>query len=101
MVSRLSLFPATSAIDDSGHLIIGGCDTVELAAEFGTPLYLFDELSLRSRCDEFKQEFGRRYADTTVIYAAKAFINKALAQIFKEEGLGLDEIGRASCRERV
>jgi len=92
MVSRLSLFPATSAIDDSGHLIIGGCDTVELAAEFGTPLYLFDELSLRSRCDEFKQEFGRRYADTTVIYAAKAFINKALAQIFKEEGLGLDVV---------
>jgi diaminopimelate decarboxylase len=92
MESKLKLFPAASAVNDSGHLIIGGCDTVELAAEFGTPLYLFDELSLRSKCAEFKREFGQRYADNTVIYAAKAFINKALAQIFKEEGLGLDVV---------
>jgi diaminopimelate decarboxylase len=92
MVSRLILFPATSGINDKGHLIIGGCDTVELAAEFGTPLYVFDEISLRSRCAEFKQEFGQRYANTTVIYACKAFINRALALIFKEEGLGLDVV---------
>jgi diaminopimelate decarboxylase len=92
MESRLMLFPITAKVSNEGHLIIGGCDTVELAAEFGTPLYVFDELSLRSRCAEFKQEFGQRYADTVVIYAAKAFINKALAQIFKEEGLGLDVV---------
>lgn len=65
---------------------------VELAAEFGTPLYIFDESSLRQKCAEFKQEFSRRYAETTVIYACKAFINKALAIIFKEEGLGLDVV---------
>jgi len=92
MESRLKLFPAASAVNDSGHLIIGGCDTVELATEFGTPLYLFDEISLRNKCAEFKREFGQRYADTTVLYSAKAFINKALAQIFKEEGLGLDVV---------
>ena len=92
MESRLRLFPAASAVNDSGHLVIGGCDTVELAAEFGTPLYLFDELSLRNRCAEFKREFGQRYADTTVLYSAKAFINKALAQLFNEEGLGLDVV---------
>ena len=92
MVSRLTLFPAKSAINDKGHLVIGGCDTVELAAEFGTPLYVFDEFSLRQRCGELKQEFGRRYADIMVIYAGKAFINKALAIIFKEEGLGLDVV---------
>ncbi|MCK4369289.1 MAG: diaminopimelate decarboxylase [Dehalococcoidales bacterium] len=92
MVSRLKLFPPASAVNNSGHLLIGGCDTVELAAEFGTPLYVFDEPSLRRRCAEFKQEFTRRYADTTVIYACKAFINKALAIIFKEEGLGLDVV---------
>jgi len=92
MESRLKLFPPASAVNNSGHLLIGGCDTVELAAEFGTPLYVFDEPSLRSKCAEFKQEFTRRYADTTVIYACKAFINKALAQIFKEEGLGLDVV---------
>jgi len=92
MESRLKLFPAASAVNDSGHLVIGGCDTVELASEFGTPLYLFDEFSLRRRCAEFEQEFGQRYADTTVIYACKAFINQALALIFREEGLGLDVV---------
>ncbi len=91
-MSRLSLFPSTAEVSNGGHLIIGGCDTVDLAAEFGTPLYLFDEFSLRSKCAEFRTEFGRRYKDTTVIYAAKAFINRALATLFKEEGLGLDVV---------
>ncbi len=92
MMSRLSLFPPTADVNPRGHLIIGGCDTVELADEFGTPLYLFDEFGLRSKCAEFKAEFSRRYADTMVIYASKAFINKALALIFREEGLGLDVV---------
>ncbi len=92
MVPRLSLFPLTTEVGKDGHLIIGGCDTVQLAAEFGTPLYLFDEVSLRSKCAEFKEAFGQRYAGTKVIYACKAFINKALALIFMEEGLGLDVV---------
>ena len=92
MKSRLSLFPSTAEVNNQGRLVIGGCDTVELAAEFGTPLYLFDEISLRSRCAEFKSEFGQRYKDTAVVYAAKAFINGALATILKEEGLGLDVV---------
>ena len=85
-MSRLSLFPSTATVNNQGRLVIGGCDTVELAAEFGTPLYLFDEVSLRSKCAELKSEFGQRYKDTVVIYAAKAFINRALAIILKEEG---------------
>ncbi len=92
MLSRLCLFPSTAEVNDRGHLVIGGCNTVELAEEFGTPLYLFDEVSLRSQCAEFKAEFGQRYAATTVIYACKAVINKALARLFKEEGLGLDVV---------
>ena len=72
--------------------MIGGCDTVELATEFGTPLYAFDEFSLSSKCREFKIEFGQCYSETTVIYASKAFLNKALATIFREEGLGLDVV---------
>jgi len=89
---RLSLFPLTAEINNQGHLVIGGCDTIELAAEFGTPLYVFDEFSLRSKCAEFKEEFGQRYRDTTVLYAGKAFISKALAIILKDEGLGLDVV---------
>ena len=92
MEARLKLFPSASVVNDNGHLVIGGCDTVELAAEFGTPLYLFDEISLRGRCAEVKREFGQRYADTAVFYSAKAFINKALARLFNEEGLGLDVV---------
>jgi len=90
-IPRLSLFPLTAEVSKNGHLVIGGCNTVELAAEFGTPLYLFDEFTLRSKCAEFKEEFGQRF-NTTVIYACKAFINRALAIIFKEEGLGLDMV---------
>ena len=90
MIAKLSLFPLTAEVNNQGHLVIGGCDTVDLVAEFGTPLYLFDEFSLRSKCAELKAEFSQRYKDTTVIYACKAFINRALALIFKEEGLGLD-----------
>jgi len=82
----------TAEVSQQGHLIIGGCDTVELTTEFGTPLYLFDEFSLRSKCSEFKAEFSRHYGDVAIIYACKAFINGALALIFVEEGLGLDVV---------
>lgn len=91
-VSRLSLFPLTAEVSDQGHLCIGGCDVVGLAKEFATPLYLFDEFTIRHKCREFKAEFTKRYPDTLVIYASKAFLNKALALIFKEEGLGLDVV---------
>jgi len=92
MMGRLSLFPLTTGVSDQGHLIIGGCDTIELATEFGTPLYLFDEFSLRSQCAEFQKEFGELYADFSVVYACKAFINKALLLLLQEEGLGLDVV---------
>jgi diaminopimelate decarboxylase len=91
-VPKLGLFPLTAEISNEGHLVIGGCDVVDLAEEFGTPLYLFDESTLRRRCREFKDEFTRRYPETLVIYASKAFLNRALALILNEEGLGLDVV---------
>jgi diaminopimelate decarboxylase len=90
--SKLALFPITAEVNKQGHLCIGGCDVVDLAEEFGTPLYLFDESTIRHKCREFKEEFGKYYPDTLVIYASKAFLNRALALIFKEEGLGLDVV---------
>jgi diaminopimelate decarboxylase len=89
---KLSLFPLTKDIDSHGHLHIGGYDCVELAKKFGTPLYVFDEVTLRSKCQEFKTEFTKRHSNTLIIYASKAFLNQALATIFKEEGLGLDVV---------
>ncbi len=91
-IGRLALLPLTAEVNEKGHLLIGGCDTVELAEEFGTPLYVFDESTLRTRCAEFREEFGRRYAGTAVVYAGKAFINRALALLLQEEGLGLDVV---------
>jgi diaminopimelate decarboxylase len=88
----LALFPLTAEVNNRGHLLVGGCDVVDLVSEFGTPLYLFDESTLRHKCREFKDEFCKYYPDTLVIYASKAFLNKALALIFKEEGLGLDVV---------
>jgi len=90
--SRLVLFPRTAEVSRKGHLVIGGCDTVALAEEYGTPLYVFDEATLRQKCAEFREEFSRRYPETSIVYAGKAFINRALALIFKEAGLGLDVV---------
>ena len=87
-----SLFPETAAVNAAGRLEIGGCDTSDLAVEFGTPLYLFDEDTLRGMCRAFVGEFTRRYADTRVAYASKAFLNPAIATVVKEEGLSLDVV---------
>ncbi len=92
MTDRLSLFPLTAEVNGVGHLSVGGCDTMELAAKYGTPLYVFDDFTLRRRCRDFVTEFGQRYNDTGVVYAGKAFINRALALILAEEGLGLDVV---------
>jgi diaminopimelate decarboxylase len=89
-VARMVLFPQTAEINKKDHLVIGGCDSVALAEEFGTPLYIYDENDLRSRCQEFKTEFTRRYPDTIVCYSPKAYISKAMLQLVKEEGLDLD-----------
>jgi diaminopimelate decarboxylase len=88
---QLILFPHTAVVADN-HLIIGGCDTVELAEEFGTPLYIFDEATLRHKCAEYRDGFSKHFHDSLICYACKAFISRALARIFNEEGLGLDVV---------
>ena len=65
---------------------------VELASRFGTPLYVFDEETLRQNCRQFRQAFVSRYPQSQVLYASKAFINPALARIMASEGLGLDVV---------
>jgi diaminopimelate decarboxylase len=89
-IPRLAVFPQTADINGDDHLVIGGCDTVALAKEYGTPLYVFDEADLRNRCREYKTEFGRRYPNTTIAYSPKAFTTKAMFRLVEEEGLDLD-----------
>jgi diaminopimelate decarboxylase len=92
MMQRLPLFPVNSSINELGHLVIGGCDTTLLAAAFGTPLYVYDEITLRTICREFREEFGKRYPAVLVIYASKAYSNGTLLKLINEEGLGLDVV---------
>ena len=86
------IFPITAGIGPEDHLTLGGCDATDLAAEFGTPLYVFDEDTLRAVSSEFVREFGSRYPSSKVLYASKAYIGLALAKLLHEEGLGLDVV---------
>src|ERR1700744_969246 len=70
-----------------GVLRIGGQDVRDLAAEFGTPLYVCDEEDVRSRCREYLEAFG---SDARVFYAAKAFCSRAVLRWVSSEGLGVD-----------
>jgi diaminopimelate decarboxylase len=70
-----------------GVLTLGGIDVRDLAAEFGTPLYVCDEEDVRSRCREYLEAFG---PDGRVFYAAKAFCSRAVLRWVSSEGLGVD-----------
>ena len=91
-IARPDILPLTASVNEAGHLSLGGCDAVELAREFGTPLYVFDEETLRGQCREFQTEFRSRHADTEVAYAAKAYLGRALAAIIAQEGMALDVV---------
>ena len=60
--------------------------------EFGTPLYVFCEETLRGRCRAFQDAFRSVHPDTQVVYAAKAYVGPALARLVQEEGLGMDVV---------
>jgi diaminopimelate decarboxylase len=80
-----SLLPDTAAVDGDGHLVVGGCDTVRLAAEHGTPLFVYDEAHIRNRCREAVAAFG-----PGAVYASKAFLCRAMARLAHEEGMAID-----------
>lgn len=77
-------------INAQGHLEIGGCDTVALASEFGTPLYVMDEDAIRDSCRRYKAAFASRYPKNDISFAAKAFLNMAICKVVEQEGLSLD-----------
>lgn len=81
-----TLLPDTAQVADDGSLVIGGCRIDDLAARHGTPLFVYDEQHLRTRCRQAVTAFGRGRA----YYAAKAFLCSAMARLAHEEGMGLD-----------
>ena len=80
-----SLLPDNSEVGDAGQLIIGGCDTLDLTKEYGTPLFVYDEAHIRVRCQEAVASFGE-----DVAYAAKAFLCLAMARLVEEEKMCMD-----------
>lgn len=84
------LLLGTQRVNAEGHLEIGGCDTVELAKEFGTPLYVMDEAAIRTNCRNYKAAFEARYPRNRIYYASKAFLTCAMAGLVAQEGLYMD-----------
>lgn len=81
------------SINEKNHLMIGKNDTVELAKEFGTPLYVMDEDLIRQNCRTYKQAMDKYYdGKGLVLYANKAFCSLFTCRIAKEEGLGIDVV---------
>ena len=84
-----SLKPITT--ERKGNLHIGGCDLVELAKKYGTPLYVIDEVSLREICREYIDAF-KNYPNIKMMYASKALCSLATTKIISQEGFGFDTV---------
>lgn len=76
----------------NGLLYFDGCNTVELAKEYGTPLYVLSETAIVEKCREITESFLKKYERTRAAYAAKAFLTVAMCKIIEREGLCIDVV---------
>ena len=87
------LLPLTAKVNQKDHLEIGGCDVPLLVEQFGSPLYILDEFSLRTACRQYRESFAKYYSgESLVIYASKAWSCLAVCSIINSEGLGFDVV---------
>ncbi|WP_103667675.1 diaminopimelate decarboxylase [Pseudanabaena sp. BC1403] len=87
------LLPLTAVVNSSDHLEIGGCDVVDLVRQYGSPLYILDEVSLRTACQQYRDAFAKHYqGQSQVLYASKAWSCLAVCAIVGSEGLGIDVV---------
>ena len=86
------ILPLSAQADGEGRLSIGGCDLRELADRFGTPLYIYDEQTIREACRSYRRAFEAELPSVRVLYAAKAWLSPALTRILVDEGLGMDVV---------
>ncbi|MGW2395834.1 diaminopimelate decarboxylase [Kitasatospora sp. NPDC001664] len=82
----LSVWPASARTAPGGDISVGGVPLASVAERFGTPVYVLDESEVRGRCRTYRSAFP----EADVVYAAKAFLCRAVAQWVRDEGLGLD-----------
>lgn len=86
----MGVWPVDATWNEEGQLLLGGLAATDLAAEFGTPLYVYSEATLRERAWAFRDAFTAAWPRTRIAYAAKAFMSLAVVRILHQEGLGLD-----------
>lgn len=87
------LLPISAEVDAAGVLRIGGCIVVDLVSQFGSPLYVLDEETLRTACRQYRQSLAQYYqGPTQVLYASKAWSCLAVCALVASEGLGLDVV---------
>ena len=83
--------PLTLNINSDGNLELGGCDLVELAQNYNTPLYVLDEQTIRSICCDYKDAF-KNYPKVNMMYASKALCTEAVSALLASEGFGFDVV---------
>ncbi len=87
------LLPLGAKVNEKDHLVVGGCDVVSLVEEFGSPLYILDEHTLRESCQQYKQSFEKHYpGESLIVYASKAWNCLAVCAIASQEGIGIDVV---------
>ncbi|MEL6261303.1 MAG: diaminopimelate decarboxylase [Cyanobacteria bacterium J06626_6] len=88
-----TLLPLTAAVNEKDHLVVGGCDVVDLVEQFGSPLYILDEQTLRTACQQYKQAFQAHYSgESLIVYASKAWNCLAVCAIALQEGIAIDVV---------
>jgi diaminopimelate decarboxylase len=89
-IAGSAVFPTGSRVNEAGHLEVGGCDVVDLAAEHGTPAYVYAEDDMRGRARAYREAFSGHGLDFEILFASKAFPCTAAYRLFAEEGLSVD-----------
>ncbi len=89
-VASSPVYPAGSRVNERGHLEIGGCDLIDVVAEFGSPAYVYAEDDIRERAATYMEAFRARTDDFEVLYASKAAPITAIYRLCAELGLSVD-----------
>ncbi len=95
----LSIFPNSTTINEKGHLTIAGYDLVDLANQYGTPLYVYEGATIRTQIDRLNHLFKRYYpGEALLAYASKAYLSFQFAKKLAKWGIGLDVVSLGEIR---
>lgn len=86
------VLPISASVNDVGRLAINDLDIRDIVEEFGSPLYIYDETTIREMCREFVGNFRRYYPKTDIEYSTKAMSNPAILKIIEQEDLHIDVV---------